>query len=86
MKSENPIDVVASAHDVLELLPADPAVAEVTLDMVEKALTHPGKQPDRWSGPASYVFNHLQKRAPGDAAAIIDAARVIIRSGRPRIA
>jgi hypothetical protein len=84
MKSRFPIDVVASADDVLQLLPADPV--EATLDMVENALAHPGKQPDRWSGPASYIFNHLRKRAPEDAAAIIEAARVIIRSGRPRIA
>jgi hypothetical protein len=65
---------------VLNLLPADPAEVEATLDMVEQALARPGLQPDRWSGPASYVFNHLRKRAPEDAAAIIDAARVIIRT------
>jgi hypothetical protein len=82
MKSTNPIDAAASAHDVMELLPKDPAEAEATLDMVKNALAHPGQQPDQWSGPASYVFSHLRKRAPEDATAIIDAARVIIRAER----
>jgi hypothetical protein len=54
--------------------------------MIEHALAHPGSQPDGWTGPASYVFNHLRKRTPETAAAIIAAARDIICSGRPRFA
>jgi hypothetical protein len=76
--------VAASADDVLQLLPSDPAEAEATLDMVEQALARPGVQPDRWSGPASDVFNHLWKRARGDATAIIAATRELIRAGEPR--
>jgi hypothetical protein len=81
MKSENPINVIASAHDLLELLPADPAEGEATLAMVEQALAHRGKQPDRWSGPASYVFNYLRKRSPENAVAIIAAAHDL-KAGR----
>jgi hypothetical protein len=47
MKSENPIDIIASAHDVLELLPADPTEAAATLSMVEQALAHPDRKERR---------------------------------------
>ncbi len=81
MKSENPIDVIASAHDVQELLPADPTKAEATLTMVEQALAHPCKKPDHWSGPASYVFNYLRKRSPETEVVIVAAARDL-KAGR----
>lgn len=49
--------------------------------MVEQALTHPGKHPDRWSGSASYMFNHLRNSSTDDAAAIVAAARDL-KAGR----
>jgi hypothetical protein len=82
MQKSDATATVASADYVVGLLPANPDEAEATLLMIEHALAHPGSQPDGWTGPASYAFNHLRKWTPETAAVIIAAVRDIIRLGQ----
>jgi hypothetical protein len=79
MQNSDAAETVASADYVVGLLPANADEAEATLALIEHALAHPGSQPGGCTGPTSYAFNHLRKRTPEAAAAIIAAVRDIIR-------
>jgi hypothetical protein len=85
-KSTNAAEAVAGAYYILQLMPLEPDDAEAILAVVEHALTNPGSQPDVWTGPASYVFSHLQKGKPETAAATLAVARDIIQAIRPHFA
>jgi hypothetical protein len=86
LTSTDKAEAVAGAYYIVQLLPLDPDHAEAILARVEKVLTQPDSQPDNWTGPASYVFSHLQKRKPETAAVTLAVARDIIQAVRPHFA
>jgi hypothetical protein len=86
MQKSDATEAVAGAYYIMQLLPLDPDDAEAILAVVEQALTRSGSPPDDWTGSASHVLSHLQKKKPETTAATLAVTRDIIEAVRPHFA